>query len=158
MRTDLKVGVICLFALVLACVGFFAYRSNKPGKDVGAATPARTAANNALSVGAPSDAPTTAPSTALVLPAPSGVSGFGPSHALGADTFTGTIAPPSPTTAPSNTSLVPPSGSTGMSCSRKLELAGRFELVDLDAPAAGTLERVYRAGSAGWHESEHWLA
>ena len=112
MRTDLKVGVICLFALVLACVGFFAYHSNKAG-DGAAAAPSHSADNHAMSVASPADAPTTAPSAAIALPAPGPSLGFGPSHALGADTPY--ISPPSPTTAPSSTALIPPTGSTGMS-------------------------------------------
>ncbi|MGN6369410.1 MAG: LysM peptidoglycan-binding domain-containing protein [Phycisphaerae bacterium] len=112
MRTDLKVGVICLFALVLASVGFFAYHSNKAPKQT-TATPSHPADTHALSVASPADAPTTAPSAAPApAPALSFASGLGPSHALGADTPT--ILPPSPTTAPASTPLIPPGGPTSL--------------------------------------------
>src|SRR5271157_239039 len=108
MRTDLKVGVICLFALVLACVGFFAYHSNKPGKDVVAA-PSPTVASSAggLSMAPPSETPTTVPSIAA---GSSALTGFGPAHALGADN-TYTISPPGATTSPSPSIVPPGSGS-----------------------------------------------
>ncbi|HUO09861.1 MAG TPA: LysM peptidoglycan-binding domain-containing protein [Phycisphaerae bacterium] len=109
MRTDLKVGVICLFALVLACVGFFAYHSNKPGKEVvSVAGPSHTASPAGLSMSPPADAPSTAPSV-VAAPAPSSLTGFGPSHALGADS-TYTISPPGATTAPAT--IVPPGSSS----------------------------------------------
>jgi LysM repeat protein len=114
MRTDLKVGVICLFALVLGCVGFFAYHSNKPGNDVVSAGPAHPSSSG-LSMAPPADSPTTAPSL-VEAPASSSLTGFGPSHALGAESggYSGMISPPgSATTAPA-TVAPPSSGSTGL--------------------------------------------
>lgn len=124
MRTDVKVGLICVFALVLAVVAYFAFQSN-PDKQKApesstvatGSTPTEGIPGGATLAVTPEAATTSAPSmTAPETPIAGGGSLLGPRTTLAQvapdNTFSGpVIAPPGatagPTTAPAVTPSVP---------------------------------------------------
>jgi len=167
MRTDVKVGVICVFALVLAVVGYFVFHDSKTSKDIAANNttvhPSGTpvgGASGQMSITPPSDVPTTAPNVAsndtLVAPTtPSLASGspFGPTPAYGqtpsnnGSSYGGPIiGQPSATTTPSLSnagSSTPPASPLGPGTSS----LGTSD--SLHAPLSGGATSSYTTTSPG---------
>ncbi len=126
MRTDVKVGLVCVFAVVLAVVCYFAMHDNK-AQVVTNSLPAHTAVEGKSTGtdGGLTITPTTAPSAAAggtvepsMTPTLAGAGGslLGPSAAYGQTTPPGSvvISPPGASTAPSMGGNTGAGGNVGM--------------------------------------------